>query len=90
MTIQERIEKMLKKTEPILQAGRKDKPEQLKPCEICGAETNNAFKTSVDWVTHNVCDNCAQIKGDELSTLDKNKRFAILAAKILADDTNDD
>ena len=23
-------------------------------CEICGAETNNAFKTSVDWVTHNV------------------------------------
>lgn len=59
-------------------------------CEIWGAETDNAFNTSVDWVAHSVCDNCAQIKGDELSRLAKNKQFAILAAKILADDTDDD
>lgn len=59
-------------------------------CDICGAETDNAFNTSVDWVAHSVCDNCAQIKGDELLKLDKDKRLAIMAAKILADTEDDD
>lgn len=59
-------------------------------CEICGAETNNAYKSSADWVTHSVCDNCAQVKGEEPSKLDKDKRLAILGAKILADDGDDD
>ena len=59
-------------------------------CDICGAETDNAFISSGKWKRYSVCDKCAQIKGDELSRLAKNKQFAIMAAKILADDTDDD
>lgn len=59
-------------------------------CDICGAETDNAFNTSVDWVAHSVCDNCAQIKGEELLKLDKDKQLSILIAHALADDIDDD
>lgn len=38
MNIQERIEKMLKKADKILQAGNENKPEQLKPCPFCGSD----------------------------------------------------
>ena len=65
--IQKRIEKMLKKTEPILQAGRKDKPEQLKPCPFCGADIENGVHIDVvvsfnelEDDTHYgvICENC--------------------------------
>ena len=59
-------------------------------CEICGAETDNAFISSGKWKRYSVCDKCGQIKGEELLKLDKDKRLAIMAAKILADDTDDD
>lgn len=44
MNTQERIDKMLKKADKILQAGNENKPEQLKPCPFCGAEIGD-FKT---------------------------------------------
>lgn len=120
MNTQERIEKMLKKSEKILQAGNKNKPEQLKPCpfcgsdkklhtmalgekegeeihilscckcDICGAETDNAFISSGKWKSYSVCDKCAQIKGEELLKLDKDKQFAVIVARVLADDGDDD
>lgn len=67
MKTQERIEKMLKKTEPILQAGRKDKPEQLKTCPFCGADEESGVHIDVvesfdelEDDTHYgvICENC--------------------------------
>lgn len=39
MDTRERIKKMFEKTEPIMQAGRKNKSERLKPCPYCGSES---------------------------------------------------
>lgn len=47
MNTQERIEKMLKKSEKILQAGNKNKPEQLKPCPFCGADVESGVHIDV-------------------------------------------
>lgn len=49
MNTQERIEKMLKKTGPILQAGRKNKPERLKPCPFCGADEESGVHIETIW-----------------------------------------
>lgn len=59
-------------------------------CDICGAETDNCFISSAKWKSYSVCDKCAQIKGEELLKIDKDKRLAIMAAKILADTEDDD
>lgn len=32
-------------------------------CDICGAETDNAFISSGKWKRYSVCDKCGQIKG---------------------------
>ena len=67
MDTQKRIEKMLKKTEPILQVGRKDKPERLKPCPFCGADVESGVHIDVvvsfdelEDDTHYgvICENC--------------------------------
>lgn len=59
-------------------------------CDICGAETDNAFISSGKWKSYSVCDKCAQIKGEELLKLDKDKQFAVIVARVLADDGDDD
>lgn len=59
-------------------------------CDVCGAETDNAFINFAKWESYSVCDKCAQIKGEELQKLDKDKRLAILMAQVLADDGDDD
>ena len=46
MNTQERIEKMLKKSEKILQAG-KPKKQQLKPCPFCVADEGSGIHIDV-------------------------------------------
>ena len=66
MDTQKRIEKMLKKTEKILQAG-KSKKKQLKPCPFCGADVESGVHIDVvvsfdelEDDTHYgvICENC--------------------------------
>lgn len=59
-------------------------------CDICGAETDNAFISSGKWKRYSVCDKCGQIEGEELLKLDKDKQLSILIAHALADDGDDD
>lgn len=49
MNTQERIEKMLKKTEPILRAGRVPKPKKLKPCPFCGSTNIETIEICREW-----------------------------------------
>lgn len=52
---------MLKKSEKILQAGNKNRPEQLKPCPFCGADYGHGVCVRCLWPyeTYEVfCENC--------------------------------
>ena len=61
MDTRERIKKMFEKTEPIMQAVRKDKSERLKPCPFCGADDGHGVCVRCLWPyeTYEVfCENC--------------------------------
>ena len=89
MDTRERIKKMFEKTEPILQAGRKDKPEQLKPCPFCGADIENGVHIDVV-VSFNelkddthygvICENC----GARIGSVFSNIFFILSLVSILA------
>lgn len=49
MKTQERIEKMLKKADKILQAGNDNKPKRLKPCPFCGADEESGLHIETIW-----------------------------------------
>ena len=61
MNTQERIEKMLKKSEKILQAG-KPKKQQLKPCPFCVADEGSGIHIETIWDDKEkfriMCENC--------------------------------
>lgn len=73
MNTQERIEKMLKKSNKILQAGNKNKPKRLKPCPFCGADEESGVHIDTIVIADDIsdirrysiiCENC----GAEIGT----------------------
>lgn len=56
MNTQERIERMLKKTEKILQAGRKDKLKRLKSCPFCEADEQSGVHIDTIVIADDICD----------------------------------
>lgn len=74
MNTQERIEKMLKKADKILQAGNENKPEQLKPCPFCGADEDSGLHIETIWDDKEkfriMCENCGAEIGD-FKTIEK-------------------
>lgn len=67
MNTQERIDKMLKKADKILLAGKPNK-QQLKPCPFCGADEDSGLHIETIWDDKEkfriMCENCRAEIGD--------------------------